>query len=83
LIAVGPPSTAAITWSEVGPAEAVLAGERTPDSSGESELTWKSSLRPPAGTLPPFSVAVGIFRPEMTLISPFTGARLSIPSLRV
>src|SRR5262249_3337353 len=65
---VVPAMAAATIWSDVGPAAAVLSGERTPAGSGDSDETWKSSRRPAAGTAPPF--AVGIDSPETTLTPP-------------
>jgi hypothetical protein len=48
--------------------------ERVPLSSGLAELTWKSSVRPPAGGEPPFSLAVGMRIPDTTVTSDWTPA---------
>src|SRR4051794_6063133 len=72
---VVPAIRSAMTWSDVAPSERVReAFERTPDSSGDSEFTWCASGRPPAGTVPPFSAAHGIFNPETMLTSLFSAA---------
>ena len=50
------------------------AVERMPERSGLAEETWKSSTRPPAGSVPPFSPAAMMCRPETTETSDCTAA---------